>query len=720
MPGSFFKFTISILLLFAMLSGCNGKPWNNPYPNHSETANIYYSSFTEQPKTLDPARSYSADETLFIAQIYEPPLQYHYLLVPYTLIPLTTKEIPKPEYEDVQRHPLPQNTPLDKIAYSVYRIQIRPGIFYQPHPAFAKKPNGDYYYQHLTAQDLGNIKTLHDFPHTGTRELTADDYVYEIKRLADPRVESPVYGVLTKYIVGFSEFGEQIKKLPQTQPKQFLDLRNIPLAGVKAIDRYTYQITINGVYPQFLYWLAMPFFAPIPWEADHFYSQPGMAEKNLSFAWYPVGTGAYLLEENNPNSRMVLAKNPNFHGEQYPSQGVAGDERFLVYAKKPLPFIDKFVFTLERESIPRWNKFLQGYYDQSAIGSDSFEQAINLLPNGKPEVTPVLKNKNIRLQTSTSPSMFYIGFNMLDPIVGGYGERARKLRQAIAIIYNNEEYITIFLNGRATVAQGPLPPGIFGYRSGIHGVNPYIYDVVNDQIQRKSIKTAKNLLAAAGYPGGIDPKTGKPLLLHYDAISGGTADDKAVFSWLQKQFAKLNVELEIRDTQYNRFQEKIRTGQEQIFTFGWNADYPDPENFLFLFYGPNQKVAYGGENAVNYHNKEYDQLFEKMRNMPNGAARQAVIDRMIDIVRKDSPWIFGFYPQSFVLTQNWVGPIKANQIANNTLKYISINPELRAQDRFLWNQPILWPLLVVILLIMLIIGILYFYYWQRQHYIRKK
>ena len=83
----------------------------------------------------------------------------------------------------------------------------------------------------------------------------------------------------------------------------------------------------------------------------------------------------------------------------------------------------------------------------------------------------------------------------------------------------------------------------------------------------------------------------------------------------------------IRSTDYNRFQDKMRSGTAQIFQWGWNADYPDPENFLFLFYGPNAKALHRGENASNYRNPEFDALFERMRAMPNSAERQAIIDR---------------------------------------------------------------------------------------------
>ncbi|HEB66685.1 MAG TPA: peptide ABC transporter substrate-binding protein, partial [Gammaproteobacteria bacterium] len=449
--------------------------------------------------------------------------------------------------------------------------------------------------------------------------------------------------------------------------------------------------------PQLLYWLAMPFFAPMPWEADRFYAQPGMAERNLTLDWYPVGTGAYMLTENNPNRRMVLVRNPNFHGATYPTEGEPGDRAkgWLDDAGKPLPFIDKVIYSLEKESIPYWNKFLQGYYDVSGVSSDSFDQAIQFTQGGEAELTPMMKAKGIRLVTAVQASIYYMGFNMLDPVVGGDSERARLLRRAISIAVDYEEFISIFANGRGIPAQGPIPPGIFGYREGREGINPYVYDWVDGRARRKPIAEAKRLLAAAGYPDGRDAKTGKPLLIHLD-VTGGGPEDKARFDWLRKQFRKIDLQLVIRNTDYNRFQEKMRKGNAQLFQWGWNADYPDPENFLFLLYGPNGKVRRGGENAANYANPEFDALFERMKNMDNGPERQALVDRMVEIARRDAPWIWGFHPRQFTLHHAWYFNAKPNLMAHNTLMYRRIDPQLREKLRAEWNRPVLWPLWVLL------------------------
>jgi ABC-type transport system substrate-binding protein len=698
-------------LLLPLLAAC-GTAWNDPYPAADRGRNILYTAFTDRPKHLDPVQSYSEDEITFTAQIYEAPLQYHYLKRPYQVVPATAVEVPRPRYLGVDGQALPDDGPASRIAFSDYVIRLKPGIRFQPHPAFARRPDGSYAYHELGPGDLAGKYGLGDFPATDTRELTADDYVYAIKRLAHPRLHSPILGLMQEHIVGLTELAADLtaheKRLVPEARGRWLDLRQFPLIGVEVIDRYSYRIRVRGKYPQFIYWLTMPFFAAMPWEADKFHGQPGMAERNLVLDWYPVGTGPYMLTENNPTARMVLERNPNFRGEAYPCEGEAGDREagLLADCGKTLPFIDKVVFTREKEQIPYWNKFLQGYYDASGIASDSFDQAVQVGAGGEASLTEEMRAQGIRLATSVATSTFYMGFNMLDPVVGGDGttgrERARKLRQAIAIAIDQEEFISIFQNGRGVPAQGPIPPGIFGYAQGQAGINPLMYDWVDGRPRRKSIDAAKALLAEAGYPGGRDEKTGEPLVINLDTTAGGVGG-KSRIDWLNKQFQKINVQLVVRSTDYNRFQEKLLKGAAQLFYFGWNADYPDPENFLFLLYGPQGKVRHQGENAANYANPEYDRLFEAMRAMDNGPERQALIDRMLAILRQDSPWIWGFHPTDYTLRHAWLTNRKPTKVGNNTLKYQRIDAALREDLRQQWNRPVLLPLIAITFLLGVVI-----------------
>ncbi len=684
--------------LFALLLAACGSAWNDPYPASDQGRNILYSAFSDRPKHLDPVQSYSEDEITFTAQIYEPPLQYHYLKRPYALVPATAEAVPQPSYLDVRGRALPATTDPAKIAYTDYVVSIRPGIRYQPHPAFARGDGGDYAYHALAPAQLAGINVLSDFTRRDSRELTAEDYVYAIKRLAHPRLHSPIFGLMEEYIIGL---GEYAKRLQAEKDTPWIDLRAHKLDGVEAIDRYRYRIRVKGKYPQFLYWLAMPFFAPMPWEADKFHSQPGMAQKNLTLDWYPIGTGPYMLTENNPNARMVLERNPHFRRETYPCEGESGDREagLLKDCGQVLPFIDKVVFTREKEQIPYWNKFLQGYFDASGISSDSFDQAVQVSA-GEITLSDDMKAQGIVLTTSVATSSMYMGFNWLDPVVGGSdpktAERGRKLRQAISIAIDQEEFISIFQNGRGVAAQGLIPPGIFGHREGPGGINRHSYDWVDGQPRRKPVAEAKRLLAEAGWPNGRDAATGEPLVINLDTTATGVGA-KARIDWLNKQFARIDIQLVVRSTDYNRFQEKVRKGAVQLFYWGWNADYPDPENFMFLLHGRQSKVKQSGENAANYQNPEYDKLFERMKTMENSPQRQEIIDSMTDILRHDAPWVFGYHPKDYSLRHAWLQNRKPSKVGHNTLKYQRVDAALRAQRRAEWNRPVVWPLLLVAL-----------------------
>ncbi len=679
------KNLLKILIIFLFIDNNSyATVWNSPYSNMKNRINTLFSSFSLTPKHLDPVISYSSNEWRIISQIYEPPLQYNYIKKPYELEPLTLKEMPTIQYLDI-----------NGTIYSKYILKLRDDIKYQNHPAFVK--------ENRFLKDFRDIDTINDFKKSATRNLKAIDYEYAIKRMAVRKYNSPILDTMKEYIVGLDEFSKKISKI--AKDKKILDLRKYHIRGVKILDDYTLSILIKGKYPQFLYWLSMNFFAPIPWEADLFYQQEELKKRNITLNTYPIGTGAYYLAKNSPNREMILKANSNFHSEFYP------------LTKERLPFIKEIVFSLEKESIPLWNKFLQGYYDASSISSETFDQAVTISSNGSMSLSSSMKKKGIKMSSSIAPSIFYMAFNMRDSIVGGYSESARKLRQAISIAQNEEEYISIFMNGRGIPAQSPIPPSIFGYIDGKEGTNLVVYDWINGKRVRKSIEYAKKLLAQAGYPNGVSKKSGKRLVLYYDTTSSG-ADDRALMDWRRKQFAKLGIELIIRSTDYNRFQEKVRKGKVQIFSWGWNADYPDPENFLFLLYGKNSVVDTNGAgiNSSNYKNPKYDRLFEEIKTMPNSPLRLKKIREMIKILQNDAPWVWGIHPKSLILYHSWFSNIVSNAMANNTLKYKKIDGKLRNRKIEEWNRPNIMPLLIFILFLISISYFLYRAYVNRQNY----
>ena len=712
---------IKTVLLLLIIIQAYGNVWNNPHDSKKIKADTLFSSFSVPLKRLDPVVSYNANEWAIIGQIYEPPLQYNYLKRPYELEPLTLKGMPIIRYLDKENNEVPEDS--KELVYSEYRLELREDIHYQNHPAFVKKTDGQLFYGKLSENELGKINSLNDFKQTSTRKLTASDYEYAIKRMAVRQNHSPILDNMQEYIVGLKVFSKKITQIAKEikNSDQLLDLRFYAISGVKVIDDHTLMIKIKGKYPQFNYWLSMNFFAPVPWEADLFYQQKGLIAKNLTLNWFPVGTGAYYLAENNPNRQMRLLVNPNYHSELYPA--LSEDERkklnlpkeLLEDSGKKLPFIKEIIYSLEKESIPLWNKFLQGYYDASGISSEAFDQAVQISSAGNMDLSSEMRKKGIELRGSVQPSIFYLAFNMVDPIVGGYSASAKKLRQAISIAQNQEEYISIFINERGIAAQGPIPPGIFGHEEGERGTDTVIYDWVNGKRVRKSLDVAKKLLAEAGYPNGISKKTGKKLKLYYDATATGP-DDRALMDWRRKQFAKLGIQLVIRSTDYNRFQEKVRKGKVQLFSWGWNADYPDPENFLFLLYGGNAVVNTNGAgiNASNYQNPQFDKLFDEIKTMKNTPVRKEKIEKMLEIAREDVPWVWGVHPKSLALFHQWYKNVLPNAMANNTLKYKRVDAALREKKQKEWNQPVILPLILLVLFVFLVGFFLQRIYKNRQ------
>ncbi len=709
------------LLLMLLPCGCG----NNPYRPGETEEDTYFSSFSRAPERLDPTRSYWTHEALIIDQVYEPPFEYHFLKRPYQIIPLTAKTIPEPAYFDKKGKPLlEKDPPADIIGRVEYIIKIKPGIMYQDHPCFAKDDAGNPVYADVTAEDIKDFDLPYDFEHKDTRELEAKDYVLQIKRLADPSLSCPIYSTIKNYMVGFEELHDTYAAMLETeratrktaagagynQEKDetdnpfLLDYQGADFEGAQVVDKYTYKIVLKSKYPQMLYWMSMHFFGPMPIEALQFHAQTAMIDKHIVINRCPVGTGPYVLTRFQPNEVIEMTRNSNYHEDYYPTEGMPGDAEagHLDDAGKRLPLINKQVYRMEKVAMSRWRKFIQGYYDGSAIASDVFDAAINMQMGEEARLSEEMIEKGIKLTTTIRPVLYYTQFNMQDDLVGGYSEKQCKLRQAISIAVDHNEYLDIFDNGRGVLGQGPIPPGLFGYRDGAEGANPFTsdWDDVRKRHVRKPIEHAIQLMVEAGYPNGRT-EDGTPLTLHYDHSSSGDPSFRAQFNWLQRKLKLIGVEIKERGTDLTRYRQKRRTGHWQVSRNGWVADYPDPENFLFLFYGPNGKVKSGGANSTNYDSKEYDKLFTKMESMQNGPERQAVIDKLMNIIQHDAPAVWDLHPVSFQLFHSWYKNNKPHDMSSNLLKFKSIDTELRTRSQADWNKPIRWPVYLLIALFLL-------------------
>jgi ABC-type transport system substrate-binding protein len=703
--------SIAAAAFASLLAGCDNSPWEAG----ADSTNTIFSAMVENsPRHMDPTASYWSNDTTFTYQIYEPLYGYHYLKRPFQLMGKAAQEVVKPRYLDKDGKPLADDVPGDQVAESVYDIPIKHGILYQPHPCFAKDEHGNYVYHDMKPGDLHGRYSPMQFEKQGTRELVADDFVYALKRHATTRTTTPIYGIFSEYVLGLKEYGPLIKaedkKLraglePASQDLPFLDFRKYPLAGATAPDKYTFRVRIKGKYPQWSYWMAMTFMAPVPWEADKFYAQPGMASASLSMDTWPVGTGPYMQTEYFKDRRQVMQRNPNYRGEPYPCDGMPGDKEagLLDDCGKRTPFVDKIVLTVEREAVPQKYKFRQGYYDLEVFERTDTGMEYVVAKQDSEDIRREYDEKGFRLDRFEDVNSYVIGFNMLDPVIGkgdtpAQQEKNRKLRQAISIAIDWEEYSKIFPNKAGATAMGPLPNGIFGSREATpEGVNPVTHRLVDGHAVRRPIEDAKKLMAEAGYPDGRDVRNGRPLVVNYDFYALPTPERKVEIDWVVRQFAKLGIQLEVRATDNNQFQDKVRKGKHQVFWTGWNADYPDAENFLVLFYGPNAKSVSDGENSQNYINPEYDKLFVQMKMLDDGPAKQALIDKMVHMLQEDCPWSFGFFPYASAAVQHWVYNSKPAILVRDHGRYLRLDVAERERALATWNRPIWWPMVLALM-----------------------
>lgn len=631
--------SLRALLLCALLPACT----NNPYPDADSERRILYLSYATPPRTLDPAVAYSTADHVVTGPIYDTLLEYHYLQRPYTLIPGLAAAVPEPVA-----------LAGGKVSY---RFRLRPDLLFQDDACFSAFAAG-----------------------RRTRQVTTSDVAFALARLADPAVNSPVAETFAK-IAGFRDFAERLASRRAADPA-FAALRADEqyagaggIAGVRVLSPLDLEIVLDEPYPQILFWFAMPFTAPVPWEAVARYD--GRQERE-AFADHPVGAGPFRLVRYERRSRIVLERNDNWYGVRHPEWKAPGavfpgDDPRLAGA--PLPLLERIEFRRDAEPIPAFVKFMQGYYDASVIVRESFDRVVH-----EGRLSADMAALGMRLEKTVTPAVYYLGFNMDDPVIGAAaGERGRALRQAMSLAIDAREFSRLFMNGRGIPAETPIPPGIFGYDESYR--NPF---------RQPDLERAARLLAGAGYAHGIDPATGRALRLTFD-VSDTSARALLQFQFFVRAWRRLGLDVELSATDYNQFQDKVRRGAYQIFWWGWVADYPDPENFLFLLYGPMGRTRSGGPNTANFADPRYDALFVAMKARPNDAERERLIRELRAITERERPWVELFHPEDYAIHHGWLANVVPSGLSMPTEKYYGVDPGLRARLRAERNRPVRWP-----------------------------
>ncbi|MCC7519077.1 MAG: hypothetical protein IT578_07825 [Verrucomicrobiae bacterium] len=623
------RFTVA-LTGAAVFAGCGNDP--NPAPLQRVRADgapwaVSYRALGDDPRSLDPQVSYDTLGHAIISLLYDPPLEYQpFRTDPYELQPCLLESMPE--------------RGRDARGRTTYTLRLKRGLKFDDDPCF------------VATRGRG-------------REIVASDLAYAFQRIADPAVECPVLSVLQESLPGLGEAYAAAKKAGGFDYAK-------PLAGVEVVDRYTLRLVLSKPYPQILFWLAMPFAAPVPREAvDYYDGKSHGGETREQFRFHPVGSGAFRLVEWRRNRLLRLERRPGYAATRFPSSGwAAGEEaRFRPLAGRPLPLIDEIQFSIIRESVPRWLIFRQGWLDSSGISKDVFGSVLD----ASRELTSAYRARGVQLHRDASPSTFYLIFNMTDPVLGGN----RKLRQAIASAYDRDLANEIFFNGTFLKAEQVVPPGVFGYQAGLK--NPWL---------RHDLALARKLLAEAGWPDGRDPATGRPLELTLDT----TVDDpesRQMAEFEKGQIEQLGIRVKVIENLWARQQDKVDRGHFQIVTGGWQADYPDPENFFMLFASRNAPPR--GSNHSRYANPEFDRLFDRMSAMDNTPERQELVRHLTAILNEDCPLVLLTHPVTYALNQPWAPRVTSNPLVANAAKYISVDLAMRDRLRREWNRSSMWP-----------------------------
>ncbi len=590
--------------------------------HRSDPPNTVHLALTAEIAGLDPAHSQEAVASICCLQIYDTLYEYHHLKRPYELQPCLAAALPEVSEDGL-----------------VHTIRIQEGIHFHDDPCFADGKG---------------------------REVTAHDFVYCLKRLMDAKTASPGTFVLDGYVEGLDAFREAsgAKDLPKHRT-EYPDV-----SGVRAPDRYTLRLRLVKPYPQIHLVLAMPFTSVYPHEAIGFYGD--------EFLNHPVGTGPFVVESFKRTQHLVLAKNPNYWEDLYPSEGMPedGPAGRLDDAGKRLPLCNRLVFTVYKETQPVWLDFLLGNLDRAGIPKDQFDNAVDPATR---ELRGDLADRGVRLEKTTDIEVIYDAFNLHDPVLGTpNGEKGKAIRRAMSLAFNEDWAREKLYNDRLDSLQGLLVPEFPEFDPDF--VNPWKKHA--DETREQALDRARTILADAGYPGGkgIPP-------IYYEVTDSVT--DSQFYAVLKRDMQEIGIDLRASRVTWTQLMKRIDQGDAQMWGVAWTADYPDAQNFLGLFYGPNKAP---GPNGANYENPAFDRLYERAIVLPPCEERTQLYRAMQKIVVEDCVWIFKYRRVTYDLLQPWFHNFKRSALQDRYGKFLWVDSDERRTTAAAWNEPVYGPL----------------------------
>lgn len=560
-------------------------------------------AFVTFPTGYDPAKVSDAYSIAINSNIFDPMVTYDYLARPISLIPNTIEAMPTITNDG-----------------KTYTMKIKPGIFFSADPIFGGVP----------------------------RELTAADYVYSIKRHLDPTINSPWSYLVDGKFVGADE-------MVAAANGAALDY-DTEVQGLRALDKYTLEITLADTNFNFMFVLATDAFGAVAREVIEGYADNTNA--------HPVGTGPYILKEGEISSVIELTANPDYRQTVFDFKADPADPASVQAAAdmagKQLPAIGNVRVHVIEEEQPVWLSFLNGELDYTGIPQPALREALVINPEDPLDVrlADEFVEKGMTLQRQQALEVTYTFFNMLDPVVGGYEPPQIALRRAIALAFPLNEIIARIRRGQAVPMQYVVPVGVAGNNPNFVGQTGY------------DPAKANALLDAAGYAIGADGLRTRPdgSPLSVELGTGTTAIDREWNEYYQQTFDSIKVKLTFKEGQWSELAKANQEGTLQMWGLAWGADYPDGDNFMQLLYGPNT----GDANAAAFDQPDYNRMYEESLLLPNGPERQVLYDKMNEIVVGYQPWIFNDIRVGSTIIHPNVKGLVVHPVLNTSWRYVDL------------------------------------------------
>ena len=530
---------------------------------------------------FDPQAVYDAYSARVCNAIFDPLYTYDYFARPARLIPNTADGLP-----------------LIGDGGRTYTIKLRRGIHFAPHPAF------------------GNAK----------RELTAEDYLYSIKRILDPQVRSyPLY-LLENRLVGLDPVLAEARRTGR------LDYA-APIEGLKALDRYTLQVKFREPNWSFQHLLTTTAFAAVarevvaakgdstgrvmedPWEPGPTGSRSGGAASASSSSQTP--RSATALSGPAAREHGGCRGREGSHGPQAPAvaAGRDRDHRGGPAAAAGLP--------------PRRARLRRRAFVARRDGARRREPEARSREGRRAPAPPGRSIARLHvLQHGRS------GRRRLHP-----GEDRVAARDHDG--QRRREYVRVLANGQAEPATQMIPPPVPGHSPALAIKEPF------------DPAAARALLDRFGYrdrdgDGFREMSDGKPLLLRKGATP--VAADRAASELWTRNLAAIGLRTEFLVQKWPELNKMAEAGQLQIWNLAWITSVPDADTFYSALYSRN----IGLSNDARLKLAEYDQAYERMRALPEGPERQATYRRMNELVVAYAPWILETYSYQNRLAQPWL------------------------------------------------------------------